>query len=90
MSRNHIEPMVGDPKNEVRDVRPTPKKPRSANPRTKMLNVRLSQPMADYLDFIAAEQGTTASSIVRFLLARTIEEFREATAYGYDAVALAE
>ena len=88
MTRSHVEPMVGDPKNEVRDVRPTPKKARSANPRTKMLSVRLSQPMADYLDFIAAEQGTTASSIVRFLLARTIEEFREATDFAWDERAL--
>jgi hypothetical protein len=86
--RNQVELMVGDPENPVRDAQPTPKKPRSSNPRTKMLNVRLSQPMAAYLDFIAAQQGTTASSIVRFLLARTIAEFREATDYTWDEVAL--
>ena len=84
--RNQLEPMVGDHENPVRDAQHTPKKSRLR--RTKMLNVRLSQPMADYLDFIAAQQGTTASSIVRFLLAQTIAEFREATDYTWDEVVL--
>ncbi|MCP4838134.1 MAG: hypothetical protein GY894_02055 [Planctomycetes bacterium] len=44
--------------------------------------------MSKYLDFLASEQGTTASGIVRFLLAQTIEEFREATGYTWDEVAL--
>lgn len=53
-----------------------------------MLNVRVSEPMSKYLDFLAAEQGTTASGIVRFLLAQAIEDFREATDFAWDEVAL--
>lgn len=86
MTRSHVEPMVGDHENPVRDVRPTPKKSRLR--RTRMLNVRVSEPMSKYLDFLAAEQGTTASGIVRFLLAQAIEDFREATDFAWDEVAL--
>jgi predicted DNA-binding protein len=84
--RNPVEPMVGDHENPVMDAQPTPKKPRLR--RTKMLNVRVSEPMSKYLDFLASEQGTTASGIVRFLLAQAIEEFREATDFAWDEVAL--
>jgi len=84
--RNQLEPMVGDHENPVRDTQPTPKKSRLR--RTRMLNVRVSEPMSKYLDFLAAEQGTTASGIVRFLLAQTIEDFREATDFAWDEVAL--
>ncbi len=84
--RNQVEPMVGDHENPVRDTQPTPKKSRLR--RTKMLNVRVSEPMSKDLDFLASEQGTTASGIVRFLLAQTIEDFREATDFAWDEVAL--
>ncbi len=48
----------------------------------------MSEPMSKYLDLLAAEQGTTAPDIVRFLVAQTIEEFSAATDFAWDEVAL--
>jgi hypothetical protein len=48
-NRIQLEPMVGDHENPVMDTQPTPKKPRLR--RTKMLNVRVSEPMFKHLGF---------------------------------------
>ncbi len=85
MIRSHVEPKVGIGETASKDARPTPKKSRLR--RDEMISLRISKEMAAYLEFIASQQNTSTSGLVRFLVARLIHEYREATGYAYDGAA---